>query len=201
MATVRGCCVHEKHDIVSFFLGRPPPAGAALRILRSNLGRGRGCPCPVAGRSLRPSMAFAHSMLTSLRHPACDDQSAETDRCPSNAGARDMGSPSRTCSRTRAGCLDTEASCVHEKHDIVSFFLGKRSLLVLRKASCHATNEGGLPEHRSERQAPRRRTRTIVQDPVAEPPCERSVFGEPARWRSRLRIAYPPRRAKLLLPY
>jgi hypothetical protein len=34
----------------------------------------RGCPCPVAGRSLRPSMAFAHSMLTSLRHPACARQ-------------------------------------------------------------------------------------------------------------------------------
>jgi hypothetical protein len=34
----------------------------------------RGCPCPVAGRSLRPSMAFAHSMLTALRHPACAGQ-------------------------------------------------------------------------------------------------------------------------------
>jgi hypothetical protein len=31
-----------------------------------------------------------------------------------------------------------EADCIHEKHDIVSFFLGKRSLLVLRTASCHA---------------------------------------------------------------
>jgi hypothetical protein len=43
------------------------------------------------------------------------------------------------------------------------------------------TNEGGLPEHRSEHQAPRRRKRTIVPDAVAEPPSERSVFGEPAR--------------------
>jgi hypothetical protein len=42
-------------------------------------------------------------------------------------------------------------------------------------------NEGGLTEHRSERQAPRRSTRTIVLNAVAEPPCERSVFGEPAR--------------------
>ena len=32
---------------------------------------------------------------------------------------------------TRAGSPNTEASCIHEKHDIVSFFLGKRSLLVL----------------------------------------------------------------------
>ena len=29
-------------------------------------------------------------------------------------------------------------SRVHEKHRIVRFFLGKRSLLVLRVASCHA---------------------------------------------------------------
>jgi len=28
--------------------------------------------------------------------------------------------------------------CIHEKHDILSFFLGKRSLLVLRFASCEA---------------------------------------------------------------
>jgi hypothetical protein len=34
----------------------------------------RSCPCPVAGRSLRPSMASARSMLTALRHPACAGQ-------------------------------------------------------------------------------------------------------------------------------
>ena len=43
------------------------------------------------------------------------------------------------------------------------------------------TIEGGLPEHRSEHPAPRRSTRTIIPDAVAEPPSERSVFGEPAR--------------------
>jgi hypothetical protein len=43
------------------------------------------------------------------------------------------------------------------------------------------SNEGGLPEHRSEHQAPRRSRRTIVPDATAEPPSERSVFGEPAR--------------------
>jgi hypothetical protein len=31
--------------------------------------------------------------------------------------------------------------CVHEKHDVLSFFLGKRSLLVLRFASCEAVVE------------------------------------------------------------
>jgi hypothetical protein len=56
----------------------------------------------------------------------------------------------------RAGSPNTEASCIHEKHSILLFFLGKRSLLVLRMASCHAIREGGLPEHRSEHQAPRR---------------------------------------------
>ena len=33
----------------------------------------RGCPCPVAGRSLRHP-AFARSMLTALRHPGCAGQ-------------------------------------------------------------------------------------------------------------------------------
>ena len=61
----------------------------------------------------------------------------------------------------------------------LSQFLGKHSLLVLRFASCEAVlDEGGLPGHRSERQAPRRGTRTIIPNAVAEPPCERSVFGE-----------------------
>jgi hypothetical protein len=65
---------------------------------------------------------------------------------------------------------------------VLSQFLGKRSLLVLRFASCQAVlDEGGLPGHRSKHQAPRRSTRTIVPDVIAEPPSERSVFGEPAR--------------------
>jgi hypothetical protein len=42
-------------------------------------------------------------------------------------------------------------------------------------------HEGGLPEHQSEHQAPRRSRRTIIPDAIAEPPSERSVFGEPAR--------------------
>ena len=42
-------------------------------------------------------------------------------------------------------------------------------------------DEGGLPEHRSEHQAPRRGRRTIIHDAIAEPPSERSVFGEPDR--------------------
>ena len=53
---------------------------------------------------------------------------------------------------------------------------------MLRFASCEAVlNEGGLPGHRSEHQAPRRTEPTIIPDAVAEPPSERSVFGEPAR--------------------
>jgi hypothetical protein len=38
-----------------------------------------------------------------------------------------------------------------------------------------------LPEQRSEHQAPRRTTPPIVPDAIAEPPSERSVFGEPDR--------------------
>jgi hypothetical protein len=73
-------------------------------------------------------------------------------------------------------------SCIHAKHGILPFSLGKRSLLVPRFASCEAVfDEGGLPEHRSEHQAPRRYTRTIIPNAVAEPPSERSVFGEPDR--------------------
>jgi hypothetical protein len=41
--------------------------------------------------------------------------------------------------------------------------------------------EGELPEYRSEHQAARRSTRTIAPNAVAEPPSERSVFGEIAR--------------------
>jgi hypothetical protein len=43
-------------------------------------------------------------------------------------------------------------------------------------------NEGGLPEHQSEHQAPRRQWPTIIPNATAEPPNERSVFGELA-WR------------------
>ena len=49
------------------------------------------------------------------------------------------------------------------------------------RASMTPLDEGGLPEHRSERQAPRRTTRTIIPNAAAEPPCERSVFGKPVR--------------------
>jgi len=45
-------------------------------------------------------------------------------------------------------------------------------------------NEVVLPEHRSEHQAPRRSKRTIVPDAIAEPPSERSVFGEHDRRRT-----------------
>jgi hypothetical protein len=91
---------------VSFFLGRHPPAGAALRILRSRL--------------------------------------------------------------TRAGSPNTEASCLHEKHDIVSFFLGKRSLLVLRFASCEAViDEGRLPEHRSKLTSRKTRHRVVFSWPAS----------------------------------
>ena len=164
----------------------------------------RGCPCPVAGRSLRPSMAFAHSMLTAparsppLRHPACDDQSAETDRCPSNAGSRDMGSPSRT----RAGSIKapggsrgtpgvnaiSRAMQIREEpNDPVSPDF-RPGLFVKRAPG---------PEGRvstSRRRSAKRRSagcRAVA--------CRRSRH--PARQRSRPRIAHPPRRAKLLLPY
>jgi len=50
-----------------------------------------------------------------------------------------------------------------------------------RMTAKHQPTEGGFPGHRSERQAPRRITCTIIPDAVAEPPCERSVFGEPDR--------------------
>ncbi len=53
---------------------------------------------------------------------------------------------------------------------------------MLRFASCEtALDEVGLPEHRSEHQAPRRIPPTTIPNAVAEPPSERSVFGEPDR--------------------
>jgi hypothetical protein len=53
-------------------------------------------------------------------------------------------------------------------------------------------NEGGLPEHRSEHQAPRRMTRTIIPNAIAEPPSERSVFGETVRQNHDQRSSAPP---------
>ena len=41
-----------------------------------------------------------------------------------------------------AGIGGSSRSCVHEKHSILLFFLGKRSLLVLRFASCEAVLDG-----------------------------------------------------------
>ena len=81
---------HEKHRIVRFFLGRPPPAGAALRILRSSLGRAgigegggdeedvrlvvRTIPSRVASRNLRatepsPSRRCAACQGCAAREP------------------------------------------------------------------------------------------------------------------------------------
>jgi hypothetical protein len=60
--------------------------------------------------------------------------------------------------------------------------------------------EGGLPEHRSEHQAPRRSTRTIIPDAIAEPPSERSVFGEPARLPDRITPIVRSRRPTRLTP-
>jgi hypothetical protein len=51
-----------------------------------------------------------------------------------------MGSPSHPEKQSwgKPGIGGSSRSCLYEKHDIVSFFLCKRSLLVLRMASCHA---------------------------------------------------------------
>jgi hypothetical protein len=37
-----------------------------------------------------------------------------------------------------AGIGGSSTSCIHAKHGILPFLLGKRSLLVMRMASCHA---------------------------------------------------------------
>ena len=47
--------------------------------------------------------------------------------------------------RTEAGIGGSSRSCLHEKHSVLLFFLGKRSLLVLRFASCEAViGEAGI---------------------------------------------------------
>jgi hypothetical protein len=73
------------------------------------------------------------------------------------------------------------------------FRLADLRRLVLRMASCEAAiDEGGLPGHRSERQAPRRQSPTIIPGAFAEPPCELSVFGEPARQMAARRHRHDP---------
>ena len=64
---------YRKHPIVDTSLSR--------------VGRGSGLTGPHRRTFATAILAFAHSMLTALLHPACDDQSA-ADRCPSNAGSR-----------------------------------------------------------------------------------------------------------------
>jgi hypothetical protein len=49
-----------------------------------------------------------------------------------------------------AGIGGSSRSWLYEKHDIVSFFLGKRSLLVLRMASCHAGRSGSRDRRKLE---------------------------------------------------
>jgi hypothetical protein len=80
----------------------------------------------------------------------------------------------KTCRHGGAGIGGSSRSCLHEKHSILLFFLGKRSLLVLRFASCEAAMRGagiggsspsvgispsrGLRcQHASRRKSPRRR--------------------------------------------
>jgi hypothetical protein len=47
------------------------------------------------------------------------------------------------------GSRDRRKGCLHAKHGILPFSLGKRSLLVLRMASCHAVvREPGSAEAR-----------------------------------------------------
>jgi len=63
----------------------------------------RGRPCPVAGRSLRPSLASAHSMPAALRHPAC---ACRQGRLPGH------GQPLTDGVRTRGAIDNAGASCV-----------------------------------------------------------------------------------------
>jgi hypothetical protein len=121
----------------------------------------RGCPCPVAGRSLRHP-AFAHSMLTALRHPACAGQQRRLSwhgQPLTVAGIGEGGGdeedvrlvvrtiPSRVASRNLRA---TEP--FHEKHRIVRFFLGRpppagAALRILRSSLGRAgIGEGGGDE-------------------------------------------------------
>jgi hypothetical protein len=102
-----------------------------------------GFPCLLASRSTR-HRAAGDGRRTSSADPRLANRLA-------NAVCWCCASHPAKQSWTRAGSPNTEASCVHAKHGILPFSLGKRSLLVLRFASCEAVlDEGGLPEHRSE---------------------------------------------------
>ncbi len=57
---------------------------------------------------------------------------------PGKAGMPPKNTPSCDAVLDEPGIGGSSRSCVHEKHRVVRFFLGKRSLLVLRMASCHA---------------------------------------------------------------
>jgi hypothetical protein len=61
-----------------------------------------------------------------------------------------------------AGSGGSSRSWLYEKHDIVSFFLGKRSLLVLRMASCHAGRSGSRDRRKLEELAVRKTRHRVV---------------------------------------
>ncbi len=98
----------------------------------------RGCPCPVYTRN----MASCHFRLADLRRLVLTRASSPDALVPC---AIREGLP-MSCVHAKHGILPFSlgrppsagaytGSCVHEKHDFVSFFLGKRCLLVLTRPS------------------------------------------------------------------
>ncbi len=131
-------CVHEKHAIladdgrmpvVEQFLSRHPPAGAypALRSWRTFDKKPR--------TEVRGHRFVGRSRNCMARWMACKPG---VPRLPPGAfmGIFRFDEPA---------IGGSSRSCVHEKHRILRFFLGKRSLLVLRFASCEAVPGGASP--------------------------------------------------------
>ena len=77
----------------------------------------RGCPCPIAGRSLRPSLASAHCMPAALRHPACPCRQA---RLPGH-GQPVIHSAARRPARQDAGRSTSERMLAKQKSQDAMF--------------------------------------------------------------------------------
>ena len=94
-----------------------------------------------------------------------------------------MGSPSHPAKQswTSRGSAEARGAGFTKNTASCCFFLANAVCWCCAWHPAMPINEGGLPEHRSEHQAPRRQSPTIIPDAVAEPPSERSVFGESAR--------------------
>ena len=152
-----------------------PPRWARLRWAAV-----RGCPRPVAGRSLRASCPSLTRMLTALRHPACAGQHtpalgawAAPHGYRKEHRATSRGPEGRVSTNGRRPCRDGMAGChaQHQKPEV-----SKRVRRLIAGHDARLAPAGGGPPSRDGQDGRARRVFSIV-------PAARELPGPAAcRW-------------------